>query len=638
LSIRNHLQTNFSTGQVDSRLRGRLDTTLYANGALNLLNNSPLVGGGVRRRPGTRYLQTLNGHSRLERLQFNDSQLYIFAFGVGRLDVYSQLGVLHTSLTGQPWTAVTMWEMAIAQQGDTTIIAHQDFIMKKLVRTGATSFTITDWTFETHSSGYPVYEPYYKFASNEITLAASATSGSINLTVSSAYWTADHVGSLVRYKGKTCTVTAFTSTTVVVATVNETLAATAADTEWDENVFSAKNGYARSTTFHGRRLWFGGSKELSRHAFSSKSGAFFNFDVGTGLDDESIQAEVGVNDIGDIHHSHSGRHLLFLSDTGVVYIPETDTSPVTPSTFNPRFQVPYGARATVVPKRLDGADIYIQDTGKVARELIYSDAQQAYTGEAISLVSNELIADVQQLTVLYGHADGPEQFAIAVNADGTLAVYHTIRSQSIAGWYPWTTTGSFESVTNLNNEVFTSVKRNINGSDVYYLEKFDFNLSVDCAISISGASTATFTAAHLASEDVYGITDTRATSLGQVTANGSGVCVFSEAVENIDVGFDYSRTIATLPPTIQTSQGPMSGELKRIGEVVLEVFESVSFSVNGYDFLIRQVNDDLSLSPTKSTERHRFNLLGWSREGTITITQDEPLDFTLLSIWMEVWT
>ena len=635
----NHVQTNMASGQVDPTMLGRRDTSMYQNGAKILKNNSPLATGGVRRRPGTQYIATLPATSRLGKLQFNEQQLYIFAFSNARLDIYNaSTNALVQTLTGQPWNATTMWQMKWTQTGDTTILVHEDFPMRKIVRTSATTFTSSLYEFEAPTAGFPIYQPYFKFADNAVTLTPSGTSGSITLTLSAGHWVAGHVGSRVRYKSKTCTITAYTSATVVTATVNETLPSTTADTDWDENVFSTVNGYARSVSFHGRRLWFGGTKELPRNAFASKKGAYFNFDVGTGLDDESVQAEVAVAQIGEIVHSHSGRHLQFLCDTGVVYVPETDANPVSPKNFNPRFSIPYGARQITPPRNLDGADIYIQDTGKVVRELIHNDFQQAYTGDAISLVSSNLINDVQDLDVLYGHTDGPEQFALAVNGDGTISCYHTIRSEKISGWFPWETNGTFESIATLNNEAWVTCKRTINSAIVYTLEKFDFELTLDCALKFDAASASSFTVAHLPNTMVYGVANKRAVSHGGVTTNGSGVATFTDPATQIDVGLDFTRSIETLPPVVQTTKGDMSGELMRLGVTVLEVSTSVNFSVNGHDFLVRQANDDFSLAPAKQDGKHRFEgLLGWSRAPTITITQDVPLEFNLLSIWTEVW-
>ena len=299
-------------------MMSRADVGVYNNSGENLLNNSPLVQGGARRRPGSDYVATLTGHTRLEKLRFNDTQLYIFAFSNTELKIFNSAGSLLQTLTSQPWSATTMWEMRLTSAGDTTIITHEDFAMQKLLRTGATTFTIAAYAFESHSSGYPRYQPFYKFADDSTTLTPSATSGSgVTLTASAASFVSAHVGSIIRYKGKECDVTAFTDTTHVTVTVRETLSGTSADTDWDENVFSAAKGYAKSCAFHPRRLWFGGSRDLPSHLFSSQSNAFFNFNVGTGLDAESIQAPLGSDSVSEILHLHSGRHLTVFTDSGV---------------------------------------------------------------------------------------------------------------------------------------------------------------------------------------------------------------------------------------------------------------------------------------------------------------------------------
>ena len=630
------LQTNFSSGQLDPRMLGREDTAVYKNGAANLLNSSPLVQGGIRRRPGTKYLNALQGYSRIEPMQFNETQLYIFAFSNTRLDIFDEDGAAVTQLTSQPWTATTMWEMRLDTSGDTTLIVHKDFAMQKLLRTGASTFTIAAFVFETHSSGYPRHMPFYKFADPAITLAASSNNGTINLTTSANYWTSDHVNSVVRYDGKECDVTSITSATVAVATVRESLSGTSTTTEWDENVFSAANGYARSVAFHQQRLWFGGSRDLSSNIWSSQKGAYFNFNVGTALAAESIQVDIGTSTVNEIKHLHSGRHLQVFTDRSVGYIVESDNSPVSPGNFIFRSQVPYGC-SNVTPKSLDGATLYVQDTGKVVRELIYSDVQQAYTANAISLISNDIITGAQDLAVLYGHADGPEQFAIVVNTDtaGSISAFHSIRSENISGWFPWETDGKFISVTQLNEEIFVAVERVINSSTVYLLEKFDFAKTVDSYAALSQVSGLTYSGVTHLRAKAASVTD-GTIHHGNFTVNASGQVALLEAPTTPIGGLDYTRTITTLPVNISNSAGSLSGEYKRVARVVLNVYESVSFSVDGYEFLIRQVTDDLSVNPSAVTGKYEFNLLGWDLDGQITLSQESPLPFTLLSVYKEV--
>ena len=749
-------QTNFSAGQVDPRMLGREDINVFANAGSDLTNSSPLVQGGIRRRPGTVFLSALTGETRLERFRFNETQLYIFAFSNTELKIFNAAGTLLQTLTGQPWTATTMYEMRMTTSGDTTIITHEDWGMRSLLRTGATTFTMSLFAFDAHSSGYPRYVPFFKFAAGTITLTPSATSGvGITLTTSSAYWTADHVGSIVRYKEKEIDVTAFTNSTVVVGTVRETLAATSADTEWDENVFSAANGYARSVVFHSRRLWFGGSRDLPNFLFGSQANQFFNFSVGTGLDAESIQGSIGTDEVNNIMHLHSGRHLQIFTDAAVMYLRESLTQVVTPSAFEPRFTTPYGS-SNATPVRLDGATLFVQDTKKVVRELIFNDLQDSYTADPISLVSNDMITGATKLAVFYGNTSGPEQWCNVVNEDGTMAIYHSVRSEKINSWYAWTTNGEFESITQLNGIMYASVKRSIpqqatctitvtdaeniavgttititdnagvsttmtgtatnpttnpnefsvgvdNAStadniavgadavlginalsgytapnpaanvitvtrvvpggdnltvvssdptriavtdftggttDVRYLEKFDFDTTVDCAATLSLVSGTTWGGlTHLVSGGFgYNASVIEGTLFhGDFTVASTGRVTLDEEPGSAPVGgLDYTRTIKDMPPVVAGPTGSTMGVRKRIGSVVLRVFETVNFSVEGQEFLIRQVTSDLEATPTPVTQTYEFHLTGWTRDGQVTITQTAPLPFTLLSMWKEL--
>jgi hypothetical protein len=628
-------QTNFSAGQIDPRMLGREDIGIFGNSAQDLTNNAPLVQGGVARRPGTDYLATLTATTRLERFRFSKTQLYVFAFSNAELKIYNAAGSLLQTLSTQPWNATTMWEMRLTTSGDTTIIVHEDFSMKSLLRTGASTFTITDFAFESHSTGYPRYEPYYKFAADGNTLASSATTGTVTLTSSAAHFSSGHVGSIVRYKGKECDVTAYLTTTTVTAEVRETLSGTSADDDWDENVFSAINGYARSVAFHPRRLWFGGSRDLPNFMFSSHSNGFFNFSVGTAQDDESIQGSLGLDEVNNILHLVSSRHLQVFTDAGVLYIRESDTQPITPANYDPNFTVPYGVSDVATPRRYDGATLFVQDTGKVVRELLWNDLQDSYTAAPISLLASDIISGVQQLSIFFGNTTGPEQWATMVNDDGTIAIYHSVRSEKIAAWIPWTTDGTFESITELNGIIYTSVKRNINGSDVYYLEKFNFDRTVDCAASLGAVSGTTWSGlAHLEAESASVIDGNL--YHGPFTVNSSGQVVLNEAASAPEAGLNFTRTIIDLPPVIAGPNGSTHGLKKRVGTVVIRVHEAVNFTVAGQEFLIRQVDDALEADPTPVSNQYEFHTLGWTRTGEITITQTAPLKCTVLSIWKEV--
>ena len=88
---------------------------------------------------------------------------------------------------------------------------------------------------------------------------------------------------------------------------------------------------------------------------------------------------------------------------------------------------------------------------------------------------------------------------------------------------------------------------------------------------------------------------------GNYTINSSGQVTTDETATAPVGGLDYARTIKDMPPVIAGPNGSAMGVRKRIGSVVLRVFESVNFSVNGQEFLIRQVDDDVGADPSPET-------------------------------------
>ena len=119
------------------------------------------------------------------------------------------------------------------------------------------------------------------------------------MTTSAAYWNSAHVGTIIRYNGNEVLITGYTSATVVTGTVRKTLSATTATTNWDEASFSAHRGYPNAITFHEDRLWLGGTTSQPDAVWASKTGEYFNFDVASAGDSDSIQ--VTINTVSYTH-------------------------------------------------------------------------------------------------------------------------------------------------------------------------------------------------------------------------------------------------------------------------------------------------------------------------------------------------
>ena len=718
------VQTNFSSGEIGPLMDMRHDTGAYANGARRLRNVSVLNQGGVTRRPGTGYLATLNGRARLIPFEFSSTEQYIFAFGNTRLDVYSTAGALIQSITGCPWTSSILFSMTYSQAADVMILCSPEMATQIIRRTSSTTFTRSVFAFDQSVNNNLIYQPYYKFALDTVTLSCSGTTGSVTVTSSAAHFTAGYVGTRIRWFGVELDITAYTNATTVTATVkgelkgsydidpmkssdgtsvvevthvNHGLATGASITiaganafagltkahingtftitvlndnvyqftaggnanlsadgggpnvhftgnniptrNWDEPAFSAVRGYPGCVTFHESRLWFGGSYSQPDSLWASKIGQFFNFNVGEGLDNESIQVSVGSDDISSVLHLVSNRHLQIFTATSEFYVPRVSQSTTTPGNITIARQTPYGSSA-VMPLPFDGATVYLQATRSAIREFLYTDSEQAYSAPMLTLLADHLIDTPHDMNILFGTEDRPEQYLLVINNDGTIACFHSARSERLAAWSLWDTEhpsgiAKFDAIVSIGNRMYISVLR---GTD-YYLEqmaKSDLELTLDCAKSYtSGSATNTWTVNAIYANRTVSVVSNNY-YLGDYACNASAQIVLDDEVTAITVGFNYDVTIETLPANVILPAGNYSGRPKRIARVILALNSTLAVSVQGNRLIIRQVTDDFSLQPTAVTGKREFFLLGFNRDATVTITQTEPLPLRLLGMAMEV--
>jgi hypothetical protein len=405
--------TNFSSGELNPLLATRTDVSSYFQGAKNCKNFALLAEGGLMRRPGTSYLATLPAESRIIPFIFSDDEVAIIVLSNNRMDVYNTSGVAITSnyTTNCNWTTAQLFELNFAQFGDTIFVAHRNNPLRKIFRASASSFTVTAFTFSAHSTGYPIYEPYYKYADSATTIGTSATTGSVTVTASAATFSAAWVGIKIRKDDKTMTITAFTDTTHVTATVNETLANTTATADWDEQAISTLRGYAQAVTFHAKRLWLGGLYSRPAAVLASKISEYTNFDVDDADSADAIDVDISGDQVNEVRHMLSGKDLQVFTDGGEYYVPVASTdNTITPANVSIQRQTPYGISRTA-PKMFDLATGFVQKNGKAIREFVYSDIEDGYKSTAVSILAQHLIDSPKEIAIMKGNLTRPEQYA-----------------------------------------------------------------------------------------------------------------------------------------------------------------------------------------------------------------------------------
>jgi hypothetical protein len=635
------LQTTFGRGELDPLLALRTDVNAYFQGAEKVRNLALIPQGGLRRRPGTQYLANHGTPNvRLADFIFSNNQLYLFAFGNAELKVYDALGVLLTTVGGCPWTTAMLPDLYWTQAVDTMIVTHPDMPEQRILRTGASSFTVSQVAYEPGLAANVIRMPRYKHADDTVTLKPSATTGaSINLDTNVNYWVAAHVGKLVWYKGKQLTVLTFVSATRVTARVDETLPATTADPDWEEQAFSSIYGYPVTCMFVDRRLVFFGSRDVPDGYWASRTNGFFNFDPGTGLDAEAIAETIGADKLNEARGMATGSHPLLFTDSSEFYVPTTESKPLTPANVSFKPQTEFGSEK-IRPRTLDDAVMFVQKDSNTVREFIFADSILRYTADSVSLLSGHLLNTPKDLQVVRGGRDQPDYFAVVLNSDGTLAQFVSLRAESIAGWALWSTAGTVVACCAVQQYLFAVVTRVIAGATVHWLERFEWDKtwSLDAATKLTAGTPQTLWTGltRFANQQVHVVSG--GFYLGRYIVTAGGQLTVSDAVTEIIVGLDFTVQGKTMPLDGQLGDGPITGDQKRIIRAVVRLKDTLSFKIGGQRLLVRQVTDDLSQPPAYANGLHEFWFLGWDKVAQLEFTQDEPLPLTVQGLLVELET
>jgi hypothetical protein len=131
-------------------------------------------------------------------------------------------------------------------------------------------------------------------------------------------------------------------------------------------------------------------------------------------------------------------------------------------------------------------------------------------------------------------------------------------------------------------------------------------------------------------------------ALGTFTTSGSDTITFNEAhAAGVNIGFDYTPTLETMPIDKEVANGPLTGEIKRISRAVVDVSNALNVALQASDktaknLIIRQVDFNVAQSVSAVSGKKEFFFLGYDREPTVKITQTEPLPLKILGMAVEV--
>lgn len=642
------IQTNFSGGEIDPLLRARIDLKQYYTALETAKNVVIQPQGGVKRREGLRYVTSLDSGAangvRLVPFEFNTSDSYMFAITAGKIYIF-RAGVLVTNInsTGNDFLAVSeitaamLPNLRFAQSADTIIFVHENLAPLKLVR-GADN---SSWTKSALSfTNIPFFAFTPSTSNPNATLTPSATNGNITLTAGSSVFASGNVNQYINITSNfgRIRIVEYVSGTVVRGVAEVPLFSTdeVAANNWEleagyEAAWSNTKGWPKSVTFHEGRLWMAGSKTLPSTVWASRSSDFFNFDKGEGLDDGALEATLSTSTLNSVTDIFSGRDLQIFTTGGEFYVPQANLEPITPSNFIVKIATRNGSKSDVRIVGVDSGTLFIQRKGKSLNELAFTDTELAYNTTNVSMLSGHLFKTPVDMAIRRATStDESDRLMIVNSDDGSMIVFSLLRSQEVTAPAEFTTNGLFKAVGVDVDTIYVVTQRTINGAAVFFVEYFDNTLTLDSALSGGAASTATAT--HLNTSTVKVILD--GTVQPDETVANNTVTFDRSSATTYQVGFDYTVTVKTLPVEPQIQTGSLRGFKKRILEVNAEVFETQALSINGELVSFRQFGEDNLDSAVSAFTGSKSvaPLLGYDKEGAITLTQSVPLQMTVLAL------
>lgn len=613
------------------------------------------------------------------------------------------------------YSVTEVFEINHTQSADVIYLVHKNHTPAKLIRTSAhAGWTLSDIEL--------VDGPYLDENITATTLYASADTGSITITASASLFTSADVGRLVRFRevlevnydewaastsytantfvrynghvykqvtGSTQTsgltppvhtsgtetygnidweyrhddtgyakITAFTSATVVTATVQEddggisvlphnTVGSSNATTRWSLGAFGGNQGQPRAIGFYEERLYLAGTTGQPQTIFGSVSADFENHTPGT-LDDSAVNFTIASDKVNVIKHILPARFLQLLTTSAEFTLSGgAGTTPVSPTNVNVLRETTFGT-SDIRPLRAGNSTILIQKGQEKVKEITFDLDTDGLLGIDLSILADHIPRG--GLSDMVWQQE-PELILWFVHSDGRLIGLTYDRANGAIGWHEHPLGGDavVESVAAIpsgsEDQVYLSVKRTIDGSTVRhicFMTPIYFNddildaFFVDSGLTYDGAATTTVSGLnHLEGETVSILAD-GSTHADKVVSGGT--VTLDRSASKVHVGYSYTSFIETLRLEAGADDGIAQGKIKRIHGVTARFLNTVGAeigpSVNSLD---RVPFRDSSMAmnqavPMFNGDKEVSFPSGYDNDAKIVIQQTQPLPMTVLAI------
>ncbi|MBP5059137.1 hypothetical protein HUS95_28935 [Pseudomonas chlororaphis] len=365
--------------------------------------------------------------------------------------------------------------------------------------------------------------------------------------------------------------TAVLSETVVEAEVLKSLGGTAATEVWSEGAWSDRRGWPTSTALYEGRLWWAGKDKN----WGSVSDAFDNFDPETEGDSGPINRSIGSGPVDTINWLLPLQRLVIGGQGAEISARSSSfDEPLTSSNYNIKECSTQGSSA-VAGIKIDSLGLFVQKSGTRVFELAFDGNVYDYSTNDLTLLCPEI--GEPGFTHLAVQRQ-PDTRAHCVRGDGRVAVMVYDKLENVRCFVLVETDGEVEDVAVLpgtvEDNVYYTVKRVINGSTVRYREKWaresecrggTISKCADAHVVYQGVATTVITGlSHLEGKTVVVWADGR--DAGTATVSG-GQVTLATAASNVVVGLGYRARFKSSKLAYASALGTALLQRKRISQI-----------------------------------------------------------------------
>ena len=646
--------TRFNGGLFSKKLAGRPE---YKGSAQELLNFIPTVQGYLDRRGGTRFIYNVQGddNSRLASFVYSKEQSYILLFQDKKVRIY-KAGVFVKELATDYATA-DINRLYFYQTGDLMFICHPAYPMKQITRTGEAEFSIETVEFDE--------PPYLATNTTNITLRASTSTSEsgtdVTITASSSLFSASDVGRYIRMttvsasdtKYSWLKIKTYTNETTVVATLEGGQVYGSIGTKvWRLSAFGEKTGYPTCCVVHENRLFLGFKKYL----FMSVSSDFKNFQLtdANGVVNDKFGASLVMN------MEKSSEILWLYSDFQLVVGAESEEytvkadnygTAVTPSNVSAKVSSREGSEF-IPPLMLDNGVIFVKRFGRQIISFKYDVNSYTYQNAKLTNFAEDVTyGKVWEMAL----CNGLQPILWIIKENGDLISCTASINEGVVAFAKHDIHGKVISIASVPEEetevLYLIVKREINGSSVYYMEKLTDGLKemagdtkdavfVDSAVSVTSESKTTHFNGfgHLIGEKLAILADGAVQP--DVVVNQDGSIDIDYPAKKVTAGYNYESLFSPAKESLQDIVLELRN--KRITECVVKMYSTVGLSIgtsldNLHQETFRRTSDRMDTAVSLKTQNRKFVINGgWEQDGDLYLAQTQPLPCSILAIYFDL--